>query len=304
MEPNQQLSDDLMSLIELDQLVDLELALTGSQSPVKSEIQAQYLPLGYVSQVSPLHSPCQEEIPSPMETKPPVDDLLWLTQCVGLNLDMPVNMKPEEAVEALVQSVAASMDTSSVATNTMSMSPLATTPSTVHSVAAAQSPAHQTPAYHEMLELESSSMSSSSSSSSNNANQNGSNPRPTRLRRQGSRSHGSDNMEDDDLVLLPVRELNRRLQGMPKEVVSRLKQKRRTLKNRGYAQNCRSKRMNQRWELEKTNTELLDELDQLREDVIRYKQERDMYRRQCDQLRLRSGSESSFPGSPDSMISQ
>ncbi len=277
MEPNQQLSDDLMSLIELDQLVDLELALSGTPNHVKAE----YLPLGAAPRASPLPSPVVEEIPSPMDTKPPVEDLLWLTQAVGLNIDnLPPNMKPEDAVEALVASVAACTEQNSVATNTI-------TPTTVSAVATqigSQIPV--LPPQH------------------NVGHQGSLQPtRPSRLRRSGSRNSNVD-LDDDDLVLLPVRELNRRLQGIPKDLVTRLKQKRRTLKNRGYAQNCRSKRMQQRFELEKTNEELIDELSELRDEMSRIRHERDIYKRQCDQLRIRSGSESSFPGSPDSMISQ
>jgi hypothetical protein len=97
---------------------------------------------------------------------------------------------------------------------------------------------------------------------------------------------GADSLiEDDDLVSLPVRELNRRLQGCPKSEVQRLKQKRRTLKNRGYAQNCRSKRMQQKSELETTNKALMQKISDLKRQLSASMRERDFYRQRCHLLK-------------------
>lgn len=86
----------------------------------------------------------------------------------------------------------------------------------------------------------------------------------------------ADDMINDDLLMtLTVRELNKRLHGCPREEVVRLKQKRRTLKNRGYAQNCRSKRLQQRHDLEITNRNLHSELKKIQMDLVRISQERD-----------------------------
>lgn len=87
--------------------------------------------------------------------------------------------------------------------------------------------------------------------------------------------NADDLVNDDLLMTLTVRELNKRLHGCPREEVVRLKQKRRTLKNRGYAQNCRSKRLQQRHDLEITNRNLHSELKKIQMDLVRISQERD-----------------------------
>ncbi|XP_055712072.1 transcription factor MafA [Phlebotomus papatasi] len=85
-------------------------------------------------------------------------------------------------------------------------------------------------------------------------------------------------IDDDELMSLTVRELNKRLHGYSRETVVRYKQKRRTLKNRGYAQNCRSKRLQQRQDLELTNQTLHSELNRMKMDLKRVIQERDQLR--------------------------
>lgn len=93
-----------------------------------------------------------------------------------------------------------------------------------------------------------------------------------------------DLISDEMLTHLSVRELNKRLHGLPREHVARLKQKRRTLKNRGYAQNCRSKRIVQRHELELQNRQLQGELQRLQMELNRVGNEREMYKHRYEVL--------------------
>jgi uncharacterized small protein (DUF1192 family) len=117
-----------------------------------------------------------------------------------------------------------------------------------------------------------------------------------------------DSLNDDALKLLSVRDLNKRLQGFPREEVVRLRQKRRTLKNRGYAQNCRSKRFQQRHDLEVINRNLQAELHHLKLQLSRVTKERDDYKQRLHLLRTDgvnssvSSSGHSNPSSPDSYL--
>lgn len=71
---------------------------------------------------------------------------------------------------------------------------------------------------------------------------------------------------DEELVHMTVRELNRQLKasGLTKIEMVKMKQRRRTLKNRGYAASCRNKRLEQRDDLEGERSIVVQEISRLR----------------------------------------
>ena len=89
-------------------------------------------------------------------------------------------------------------------------------------------------------------------------------------------------LSNKDLIGFSVRDLNKIVSGFPKEAITKLKQRRRTLKNRGYAQNCRYKRLNQKNNLEKENELLRQENSNLNERLVSYMREIGMLRFQLE----------------------
>ncbi|XP_032245698.1 transcription factor Maf [Phoca vitulina] len=85
-------------------------------------------------------------------------------------------------------------------------------------------------------------------------------------------------------------------------------QKRRTLKNRGYAQSCRFKRVQQRHVLESEKNQLLQQVDHLKQEISRLVRERDAYKEKYEKLVSsgfrENGSSSDNPSSPEFFITE
>lgn len=90
---------------------------------------------------------------------------------------------------------------------------------------------------------------------------------------------------DEELVHMTVRELNRRLRNFPHSEVVRLKQLRRTLKNRGYAAHCREKRLTQKEELELERNRLRKEVDKLQRENDDVRKEMEAMKKQFEVLK-------------------
>ncbi|XP_067904607.1 transcription factor MafB-like isoform X1 [Heterodontus francisci] len=256
-------------------------------------------PTGSVSS-TPISTPCSS-VPSspsfsPTEQKTHLEDLYWMTNNYQQLNPEALNFTPEDAVEALIGSAHAVQQQLQGYDGFRNhhhhhhhhhqyqgVNPDELGNANAH---------HQHHSHHQQH-------SSPASSTSSASQQIQSSPHHQSL-------HAEDRFSDEQLVSMSVRELNRHLRGFSKDDVIRLKQKRRTLKNRGYAQSCRYKRVQQKHLLENEKTQLIQQVDQLKQEVARLMRERDAYKLKCEKLASNgfreAGSSSDSPPSPDFFI--
>ena len=89
-------------------------------------------------------------------------------------------------------------------------------------------------------------------------------------------------LSDSQLLALSTCQLNSRLTSLSSDERSRLKQRRRTLKNRRYAASCRERRSVHQHRLIETNDALTAHVSRLEQTVRTLTAERDAYRRRCE----------------------
>ncbi|KAG6940672.1 MAF bZIP transcription factor [Chelydra serpentina] len=283
---------------------------------------------------TPMSTPCSSVPPSPSFSAPSpgsgtdqkthLEDYYWMTGYPQQLNPEALGFSPEDAVEALINSghhqlqssfdgYARGQQLAAAAAGTGGSMPgeemgsAAAVVSAVIAAAAAQNGAphyhhHHHPAGHHHHQPPGSVQSSSSSSSSSSTGGGGGGGGLHHPHHSTS-LHFDDRFSDEQLVTMSVRELNRQLRGVSKEEVIRLKQKRRTLKNRGYAQSCRFKRVQQRHVLESEKNQLLQQVEHLKQEISRLVRERDAYKEKYEKLVSsgfrENGSSSDNPSSPE-----
>ncbi|KAK9958511.1 hypothetical protein ABG768_010625 [Culter alburnus] len=288
--------------------------------PDRSINQCSRLIAGGSLSSTPMSTPCSSVPPSPSfsapspgsgsEQKAHLEDFYWMTGYQQQLNPEALGFSPEDAVEALINSThqlqsfdgyARGQQFSSAAGPGGAMAgeemgSAAAVVSAVIAAAAAQNgaPHHQHHHHHHSHHQQHQTPGVPSSNNSSAIHH--------------QHSHLDDRFSDEQLVTMSVRELNRQLRGVSKEEVIRLKQKRRTLKNRGYAQSCRYKRVQQRHVLEGEKTQLMQQVDHLKQEISRLVRERDAYKEKYEKLvssgfRENSSSSDNNPSSPEFFMS-
>ena len=116
MEPNQQLADELLAALQFDQLAELEMALQQEsdncsqqqhqQQQQQQQPQQQIQVVEHAEEAVLPPSPIAEEIVdlsnAHADVKPNLDELLWLTQTVGIQSQQSFNSVGSADLQALL----------------------------------------------------------------------------------------------------------------------------------------------------------------------------------------------------------
>lgn len=94
----------------------------------------------------------------------------------------------------------------------------------------------------------------------------------------------SEQITDLEIATLPIRELNKRMKNLPQAEVLQIRKRRRSLRNRDYATNCRRRRTAVKESLLTENQRLQDQLRAANEVLSRAVKERDSYKRKFSEL--------------------
>jgi len=91
---------------------------------------------------------------------------------------------------------------------------------------------------------------------------------------------------DSELINIDIKELNKMLKekGISKELSVRLKQRRRTLKNRNYASSCREKKDEEIQSLERLKGQEVEEVSKMEEENRRLREEIENMERRYDRI--------------------
>ncbi|CAB4054524.1 MAFB [Lepeophtheirus salmonis] len=89
---------------------------------------------------------------------------------------------------------------------------------------------------------------------------------------------------DEQLITIKTKQLNRLLKGVSKERQREIKYERRTLKNRGYADSSRKKRLLEKEFLEKKLQDIDAEIEEKKSQIGQFKQDICNYEIKCDAL--------------------
>ncbi|MGH0115714.1 UNVERIFIED_CONTAM: hypothetical protein FKN15_046899 [Acipenser sinensis] len=286
--------------------------------PDRSISQCSRLIAGGSLSSTPMSTPCSSVPPSPSFSAPSpssgsdqkahLEDFYWMTGYQQQLNPEALGFSPEDAVEALINSSHQLQSFDGYARGqqfagaagtggTMAGEEMGSAAAVVSAVIAAAAAQNGGPHHHHHHHHHAGGHHQAPGVPSNN-NSGGNH--------QHHGMHLDDRFSDDQLVNMSVRELNRQLRGVSKEEVIRLKQKRRTLKNRGYAQSCRYKRVQQKHVLEGEKTQLVQQVEHLKQEICRLVRERDAYKEKYEKL-ISNGfrensSGSDTPSSPEFFI--